>query len=139
LKSYKFFEKQNFSQTGINLAYCLNPKKERQRFLETRQCWVILEKWPVWIRAGRGKMTVFELISRLTPEERNLLMDLILEYLNREWFLMEIKRAIKTSEEELKQSFDLLSRLNNLAQAAKENADQIQIIYLRLTKGKGNA
>jgi hypothetical protein len=66
-------------------------------------------------------------------------MDLIIEYLNREWFLMEIKRAIKTSEEELKQSFDLLSRLNNLAQAAMENADQIQNIYLRLTKGKGNA
>ena len=84
-------------------------------------------------------MTIFELISRLTPEERNLLMDLIIEYLNREWFLMEIKRAIKTSEEELKQSFDLLSRLNNLAQAAMENADQIQNIYLRLTKGKGNA
>jgi len=84
-------------------------------------------------------MTVFERISRLTPEERNLLMDLILECLNQEWFLMEIKRAIKTSEEELKQSFDLLSRLNNLAQAAKENADQIQNIYLRLTKGKGNA
>jgi len=84
-------------------------------------------------------MTIFELISRLTPEERNLLMDFILEYLNREWFLMEIKRAIKTSEEELKQSFDLLSRLNNLAQAAMENADQIQNIYLRLTKGKGNA
>jgi len=84
-------------------------------------------------------MTIFELISRLTPEERNLLMDLIIEYLNREWFLMEIKRAIKTSEEELKQSFDLLSRLNNLAQAAMENADQIQNIYLRLTKSKGNA
>jgi len=90
-------------------------------------------------KVGRGKMTVLELISRLTPEERKLLMDLILEYLNREWFLMEIKRAIKTSEEELKQSFDLLSRLNNLARAAKGNADQVQNIYLLLTKVKGNA
>ena len=85
-------------------------------------------------------MRIFdELISRLTPEERNLLMELILECLNREWFLMEIKRAIKASEEELKQSFDLLSRLNNLAQTARENGDQIQNIYLRLTKSQGNA
>ena len=84
-------------------------------------------------------MTVLEVISRLAPEERNLLVNFILECLNQEWFLIEIKRAIKTSEEELKQSFDLLSRLSNLAQAAMENADQIQNIYLRLTKGKGNA
>ena len=84
-------------------------------------------------------MTVLEVISRLAPEERNLLVNFILECLNQEWFLMEIKRAIKTSEEELKQSFDLLCRLNDLAQAAKENADQIQNIYLLLTRGKGNA
>jgi hypothetical protein len=84
-------------------------------------------------------MTALELISSLTPEERNLFIDLFLECLNQEWFLMEIKRAIKTSEGELKQSFDLLSRLNNLAQAEKENADQIQNIYLLLVKGQGNA
>jgi hypothetical protein len=84
-------------------------------------------------------MTVLEVISRLAPEERTLLMNFILECLNQEWFLMEAKRAIKTSEEELKQSFDLLSRLNNLAQTAMANADQIQNIYLLLTESKGNA
>ena len=84
-------------------------------------------------------MTVLEVISRLAPEERTLLMNFILECLNQEWFRMEIKRVIKTSEEELKQSFDLLSRLNNLAQTAMANADQIQNIYLLLTESKGNA
>ena len=84
-------------------------------------------------------MTVLELISRWTPEERKLHMVLIVGCLERERFLMEIKRAIKTSEEELKQSLDLfLSRLNNLALTAKENADQLQNIYLRLAKGQGN-
>ena len=84
-------------------------------------------------------MTVLEVIMRLTPEEKRLLMDLILECLDRERFLMKMKRANERSEEELKQSFDLLSRINNLAQAAKENADQILNIYLRLTKSQGNA
>jgi hypothetical protein len=94
---------------------------------------------PIWIKVGRGKMTVLEMISRLTLEERNLLVDIIVECSNQEWFLTEIKRTIKISEEELKQSIDLLSRLNVLAKAARENADQIQNIYLRLTKSQGNA
>ncbi len=85
-------------------------------------------------------MTVLELISRWTPEERKLHRDLIFECLERERFLMEIKRAIKTSEEELKQSLDLyLSRLHNLTQIVRENADQIQKIYLTLAKAQGNA
>jgi hypothetical protein len=85
-------------------------------------------------------MTVLELISRWTPEERKFYMDLILECLERERFLMEMKRSLKRSEEELKQSLDLLlSRINNLAQTARENADQILNTYLRLAKGGGNS
>jgi len=84
-------------------------------------------------------MTVLELISRWTSEEREFHMDLILECLEREQFLMEVKRSIKRSEEELKQSLDLLlSRINNLAQTARENGDPILNIYLRLAKGGGN-
>ncbi len=85
-------------------------------------------------------MTVLKLVSGWTPEERKLHRDLILECLERERSLLEIKRTIKTSEAELKQSLDLhFSRLHNLAQTAKERADQIQSIYLSLAKGQGNA
>jgi len=84
-------------------------------------------------------MTVLELISQWTAEERKLHMELILECLERERSLMDSKRAIKGSEEKMKQSLDLLSsRLSNLAQAAKQNADQIQNVYLLLVKGQGN-
>jgi len=83
-------------------------------------------------------MMALEVITRLGPEEKDLLMDFTLECLKQDWFLMVIKPAIKTSEEELRRSFDLLSRLSNLARAAKENADQVQNIYLLMTKGKGN-
>ena len=84
-------------------------------------------------------MTVLELISRWTPEERVSHMELILECLERERFLIEIKRSLKRSEGELKQSLDLLlSRIDNLAQTARENADQILNTYLRLAKGGGN-
>ena len=83
-------------------------------------------------------MAAWEVLTGLTPEDRNLLVDFILECLNEDWFLMEIKQAIKTSEDELRRSLDLLSRLSNLARAAKENADQIQGVYLLMTKGKGN-
>ena len=83
-------------------------------------------------------MMVSEVMTRLSFEERNLLTDFILECLKQDWCLMEIKQAIKTSEDELRRSLDLLSRLSILARAAKENADQIQNIYLLLTKGKGN-
>jgi hypothetical protein len=83
-------------------------------------------------------MMALEVITRLTSEEKDLLMDFILECLKEDWFLMEIKQAIKTSEDELRRSLDLLSRLSNLARAAKENADQIQNSYLLMAKGGGN-
>ena len=85
-------------------------------------------------------MTVLELISRWTPEERESHMDLILECLERERFLTEINRSLKRSEGELTQGLDLLfSRISNLAQTARENADQILNAYLRLAKGGGNS
>ena len=75
-------------------------------------------------------MTVLELISRWTPEERESHMDLILECLERERFLTVTKRSFRISEGELKQSLDLLSsQISNLAQTARENADQILSIY----------
>jgi hypothetical protein len=83
-------------------------------------------------------MVALEVLTHLTPEDRNLLIDFILECLKEDWFLMEIKQAIRTSEEELRRSLDLLSRLSNLARAAKENADQIQSVYLLMTKSKRN-
>ena len=84
-------------------------------------------------------MVALEVLKHLSPEDRNLLIDFILECLKEDWFLVEMKRAIKTSEEGLRRNLDLLSRLSNLAHAAKENADQIQSAYLLLTKSKGNA
>jgi len=70
---------------------------------------VILEKKPIWIKVVGDKMAVLELISRWTPEQRKLHMDLILECLKRERFLTEIKRSIKRSKEEPKQNLDVLS------------------------------
>lgn len=84
-------------------------------------------------------MVALEVLTHLTPQDRNLLIDFILECLKEDWFLMEIKQAIRTSEDELRRSLDLLSRLSNLVRAAKENADQIQNIHLLMTKGKGNS
>ena len=84
-------------------------------------------------------MTVLEVISSWTQEEQRRHADLILECLERERFLTEIKRSLKKSEEELKQSLDLfLSRINDLAQTARENANQLISTYLRLAKGGGN-
>ena len=79
-----------------------------------------------------------EVLKHLTPEDRNLLIDFILECLKEDWFLMKIKQAIRTSEEELRRRLDLLSQLSNLAQVAKENAEQIQSAYLIMAKSKGN-
>ena len=45
---------------------------------------VILEKKPIPVKVEGGKMSVLELISRWTPEERELHRNLILECLERE-------------------------------------------------------
>ncbi len=84
-------------------------------------------------------MTALEVLTRLTLEDRNLLKDFVLACLKEDWFLTEIKQAIQTSEEELRRGLDHLSRLSNLTRLAKENAEQIQTVYLLTTKSKGNA
>jgi hypothetical protein len=107
-------------------------------FLGSETCWILLGKCPIWIRVWGGKMVALEVLTHLSPEDRNLLIDFILECLKEDWFLVEIKHAIRTTEEELRRSLDHLSRLSNLARAAKENADQMQNIFLLMTKGEGN-
>jgi hypothetical protein len=67
-------------------------------------------------------------------------VDLIRECLERERFLNEAWRKIKTSGDEVTRGIDLFAlRLNNLVRVANESASQIQDIYLLLAKGKGNA
>ena len=76
-------------------------------------------------------MTVLELISGWTEEERIRHADLIMECLKRERFLEDLKGKIKKSQEELIEDLNFFSaQLNQLAQAADEIADQIQTIYL---------
>ena len=85
-------------------------------------------------------MTVLELISSWTPEERSRYADLIAECLERERFLTDLKIKIRTSEEELERGMDvLLSRLNNFSRTVNKVYSQIQDIYFRLAKGEGNA
>jgi len=85
-------------------------------------------------------MTVLELISSWTPEERSRYADLIAECLERERFLTDLKIKMRTSEEELERGMDvLLSRLNNFSRTVNKVYSQIQDIYFRLAKGEGNA
>ncbi len=85
-------------------------------------------------------MTVLELISSWTPEERSRYADLIAECLERERFLTDLKIKIRTSEEELERGMDvLLCRLNNFSRTVNKVYSQIQDIYFRLAKGEGNA
>ena len=85
-------------------------------------------------------MTVLELISHWTPEERSRYADLIAECLERERFLTDLKIKIRTSEEEMEREMDvLLCRLNNFSRTVNKVYSQIQDIYFRLAKGDGNA
>jgi len=85
-------------------------------------------------------MTVSELISRWTQEDRGLHAELVLECLERERSLIDIQRKIKTTEADLKQKLNIfISELNNLAQTANESASQIENIHLLLAHGEGNA
>lgn len=84
-------------------------------------------------------MTVLELVSRWSEDERKGLADLIAECLNRENFLNEIKERFRGSEKELDENLDLLlARLKNLNRIVNQNSSQIDDIYLRLAKGQGN-
>ncbi len=85
-------------------------------------------------------MTVLELISTWTEEERAGHADLIAECLEREKVLNGLRETIRTSEENLKQSLDqLLSGLSCLAEAMNESESQVQSLYLRLARPKGTA
>jgi hypothetical protein len=85
-------------------------------------------------------MTVLELVSSWTEDERRQHEDLIGECLKREEALNDLRGEIRRSEDELDQTLDrLLSGLSDLAQVVNTNADQIGNIYLRLVKAQGNA
>ena len=85
-------------------------------------------------------MTVLELISTWTEEERTGHADLIAECLEREKVLNSLRETIRVSEEDLKQSLDqLLSGLSYLAEAMNESENQVQSLYLRLARPKGTA
>jgi hypothetical protein len=85
-------------------------------------------------------MTVLELISGWTEDERRQHEELIGECLNREEVLNDLRGKIRRSENELDQTLDrLLSGLSDLAQVVNTNVDQIGNIYLRLVKAQGNA
>jgi hypothetical protein len=84
-------------------------------------------------------MTVLELVSSWTEDERRQHEDLIGECLKREEVLNDLRGKIRRSEDELDQTLDrLLSGLSDLAQVVNMNADQIGNIYLRLVKAQGN-
>ena len=85
-------------------------------------------------------MTVLELVSSWTEDERRQHEDLIGECLKREEVLNDLRGKIRRSEVELDQTLDrLLSGLSDLSQVVNTNADQIGNIYLRLVKAQGNA
>ena len=85
-------------------------------------------------------MTVLDLVSRWTEEERNQHSDLIAECLQREELLLGLRWKLRTAEEDMDNNLSqLLSGLANLAKILEENKDQLQTIYLRLAKGRGNA
>ncbi len=85
-------------------------------------------------------MTVSELIAAWTPEEREQFSDLIAECMKREQFLNFLRVEMGKSEEELNKSLgQLIVGIKDLAYSVKYNLDQVQDIYLKLAKEKGNA
>ncbi len=85
-------------------------------------------------------MTVLELISSWTEEERKTHAGLIEECLQREKFLLGIGRELRAAEKEMDKSIDtLLMGLSDLAHAVNEKRDQVETLYLLLARGKGNA
>jgi phage shock protein A len=85
-------------------------------------------------------MTAWKLISTWTEEERTAHADLIAECLEREKFLDGLRGKIRASEGELQRSLDqLLIALSHLAEAINQTGAQLQDLYLRLMKPKGNA
>ncbi len=85
-------------------------------------------------------MTVSELVSRWSEEERRRHADLIAECLYREKMLIGIEKKSLGAEDELAKGLDLLlDGLKNLSRKISRHADQMEEIYLRAAKGEGNA
>ena len=85
-------------------------------------------------------MTVSEIIMNWTEEERKQHANLIMECLEREQLLNDLKGKIEASEKDLTKNLDqLLSGLSQLSQAVNKTADQMENIYFHLAKAQGNA
>lgn len=85
-------------------------------------------------------MTVLELISSWTEEERKQHAGLIEECLKREEELNGLRGRIRKAEMELSQHLDgLLSGLSRLALSVNADGDRMGNLYLRLVKPRGNA
>jgi hypothetical protein len=84
-------------------------------------------------------MTVSELIMNWTEEERRQHANLIIECLEREELLKDLKGKIEASEKGLIKNLEhLLTGLSQLSRDANKIADHIENIYLHLAKGQGN-
>ena len=85
-------------------------------------------------------MTVRELVSRWSEDERRRHADLIADCLNREKMLLGIEKKSLAAEAELAKGLNrLLDGLKDLSRKISRNADQLEEIYLRTAKGAGNA
>jgi phage shock protein A len=75
-----------------------------------------------------------------TEEERKQHTNLIMECLEREQLLNDLKGKIEASEKDLIKIFDqLLSGLSQLSQSVNQIFDKMENIYLYLAKAQGNA
>jgi hypothetical protein len=85
-------------------------------------------------------MTVSEIIINWTEEERKQHANLIMECLEREKLLNDLKGKIEASEKDLTKNLDqLLSGLSQLSQTVNKTSDQMENIYFHLVKAQGNA
>ena len=95
----------------------------------------------VAVGSAKGeKMTVLELISSWTEEERRHHAALITECLQRELFLNDLRGRMSCAEKELAESLRSFSEgLDRLARSVDQHAHQMEDLYLRLVKPKAIA
>ena len=85
-------------------------------------------------------MTVSETIMNWTEEERKQHANLIMECLEREQLLNDLKGKMEASEKDLTKNLDqLLSGLSQLSQTVNKTSDQMEDLYLHLVTAQGNA
>ena len=85
-------------------------------------------------------MTVSETIMNWTEEERKQHANLIMECLEREQLLNDLKGKMEASEKDLTKNLDqLLSGLSELSQTVNKTSDQMENIHFHLVKAQGNA